>query len=133
MMCVLLFAACSSGPNWQPPPANERLDTQIAADGTKFFVFHRSYLRPDAEGREFRRGGPGGGQRGGRGSGPVYAELDVAGRIDAIMERTGYCREGFFELYREQTFNEFSVRGECREGASEADLEQFRAASIALD
>jgi|SRR5690554_5438155 len=130
--CLLTLAACGGGPNWQAPPADERLNTQIAADGTKFFVFHRSYLQFDRD-DDFRRGSPMAGQRGARSSGPIYAEWDVAERLAAIMERTGYCREGFFELYREQTFSEFSVRGECREGANDADRAQFETQSIVLD
>lgn len=131
--CLLTLVACGGGPNWQAPPANERLNTQIAADGTKFFVFHRSYLQFDRDDEDFRRGRSMAGQRGARSSGPIYAEWDVTERLTAIMERTGYCREGFFELYREQTFSDFSVRGECREGASDADRAQFDSQSIALD
>jgi len=132
-VCLLALAACSGRPNWLPPPASERLDTQIAADGTKFFVFHRSYLRPTFEDRVPQRGSPSARQRQREGSGSIYAELEVEERLTAIMERTGYCQEGFFELYRQQTFNEFWVRGECREGATDADREQFSDQSIALN
>lgn len=130
---LLSLVACSGGPNWQAPPANERLDTQISADGTKFFVFHRSYLQLDRGDESFRRDGPGGGRAGPRGSGPIYAERGVTERLEAIMERTAYCRDGFFELYREQTFTEFSVRGECREDATDADRARFDSQSIVLN
>ena len=54
-------------------------------------------------------------------------EYEVEARINAILELTGYCRQGFFELYREQTFQRFLVRGECREAADESDRVRFTA------
>lgn len=109
-LLALPVIACSSGPGWQAPPARESLVPHIQADGTKFFVFQRDYLRADP-----RRPGS-----------DVIGEFQVNERLALIMQATGYCREGFFELYREQTFQSFSVRGECREDATELDREQFQ-------
>lgn len=126
VLLLLPVLGCSSGPAWQAPAARESLIPEIHADGTKFFVFQRDYLRADRE--------PGfmpsdvGVQRRPPEPGIRIGEFDVEQRLTLIMLTTGYCREGFFELYREQTFQSFSVRGECREGANDADRETFQQA-----
>lgn len=130
LLLVLPVLACSGGPAWQAPPANESLIPEIHADGTKFFVFQRDYLRAERE-PGFQPEGPGGPpQR--TVTGIRMGEFEVEERLTVIMQTTGYCRNGFFELYREQTFQSFSVRGECREAATEADRAQFQQA-IALN
>ncbi|MBU2099103.1 MAG: hypothetical protein KKD00_10095 [Gammaproteobacteria bacterium] len=130
LLLVMPVLACSSGPAWQAPPARESLVPEIHADGTKFFVFQRDYLRAERE-PGFQPAGPAGPEQR-TVTGVRVGEFEVEERLTVIMQTTGYCRSGFFELYREQTFQSFSVRGECREAATEADREQFRQA-IALN
>lgn len=130
LLLVLPVLACSSGPAWQAPPARESLVPEIHADGTKFFVFQRDYLRAERE-PGFQPQGMGE-HRARRDNGIRMGEFEVEERLTVIMQTTGYCRNGFFELYREQTFQSFSVRGECREGATDTDREQFQQA-IALN
>ena len=117
---ALLWQACSSGPNWQAPPAAEYLIPEITEDGSKFFTFRRDYLQAQIPrpGRDAQMDA--GGNRGLR-----VGEYEVEDRLEAIRQRTGYCREGFFELYREQTFQQFTVRGECREDATDTDRLTF--------
>ncbi|MDP2380685.1 MAG: hypothetical protein Q8M35_09440 [Pseudohongiella sp.] len=130
VLLILPVLSCGGGQPWQAPPARESLIPEIQADGTKFFVFQRDYLRPERE-PGFRPEGMQG-TRPQRDNGIRIGEFDVEERLTLIMQTTGYCRNGFFELYREQTFESFSVRGECREDATEADREQFQQA-IALN
>lgn len=135
VLLILPVLSCGGGLPWQAPPARESLIPEIQADGTKFFVFQRDYLRPQpGQGADVgvipgdrRRGGQPESERGMR-----IGEFEVESRLELVMVATGYCREGFFELYREQTFQSFSVRGECREEANEADRQQF-ARPIALN
>lgn len=125
---MLLLVSCGGGPRYAPPPAEELLIPEITADGTKFFIFQRSYLRP-----EMADPGAPAVRRGERQSpGMSVGERDIERRLSLIMERTAYCRDGFFELYREQTLRGFSVRGECREDATEADRQQFSAGPVPL-
>ncbi|MDO8908602.1 MAG: hypothetical protein Q7W55_08885 [Pseudohongiella sp.] len=130
LLLLLSMVACSSGAAWQAPPARESLVPEIHADGTKFFVFQRDYLAVEAEPGFQPPGMPGSRQR--SDNGLRVGEFEVEQRLTLIMQITGYCRNGFFELYREQTFRSFSVRGECREDATDADREQFQQA-IALN
>jgi hypothetical protein len=128
VLLILPVLSCGGGLPWQAPPARESLIPEIQADGTKFFVFQRDYLRPQpGQGADVgvipgdrRTGGQPESERGMR-----IGEFEVESRLELVMVATGYCREGFFELYREQTFQSFSVRGECREEANDADRQQF--------
>jgi hypothetical protein len=128
VLLTLPVAACGLGSPWQAPAARESLIPEIRADGTKFFIFQRDYLRPDDPTQPFiPSAGPGSGNVAARRpAGIRIGEFDVEQRIDAVMLATGYCRRGFFELYREQTFQSFSVRGECREEATAEDITQFQ-------
>ena len=122
------LAACGGMSGYIAPPANERLVPEITAEGTKFFVLQRDYLRPEQYAVEATPARP----RGRGGDQLLMGERNIEQRLTLIMERTGYCREGFFELYREQTLTGFSVRGECREMATDADRELFSSGPIAL-
>lgn len=42
-----------------------------------------------------------------------------------VVEHSGYCREGFFELDRSISRYHLWVRGECKDSASEADQQAF--------
>jgi hypothetical protein len=134
--CFLLISmlfSCSSGPSLIPPPANESLIPEISADGTKFFVFRRDYLRPQVSQDELDRMSPRPVGANPRGNRSMMGESDIEERLTRILGAVGYCREGFFELYREQTFQSFSVRGECREDASPEDLQRFSNGPIVLN
>lgn len=127
-LLILPVLSCGGGQPWQAPPARESLVPEIQADGTKFFVFQRDYLRPQPGQGADVGVIPGDRMAGGRPDverGVRVGEFDVESRLELVMLATGYCREGFFELYREQTFQSFSVRGECREEATDADRQQF--------
>lgn len=130
LLLLLPVLGCSSGSAWQAPPAHESLIPEIHDDGTKFFVFQRDYLRAERE-PGFLPAAAGVPQQR-RDNGIRMGEFEVEQRLTLIMQTTGYCRDGFFELYREQTFQSFSVRGECREAATDADRENFQQA-IALN
>lgn len=41
------------------------------------------------------------------------------------LEMTGYCREGYFELSRMIESGRGEIRGECKEGATDADRQKF--------
>lgn len=56
--------------------------------------------------------------------------LEVWGRqvelgLTKTLEMTGYCREGYLELSRIIEPGRGEIRGECQEGANDADREKF--------
>lgn len=122
---AVFVTACGGGLNWQAPPAKEQLIPEITGDGTKFFTFQRDYLNTQ------QSGPPGAGRDAGRRD-VMTGEFEVTERVQAILDQTGYCREGFFERHREQTFRRFLIKGECREAASASDRQLFTA-PIALN
>ncbi|HEX7762215.1 MAG TPA: hypothetical protein VF433_01185, partial [Cellvibrio sp.] len=42
-----------------------------------------------------------------------------------VVEHSGYCRDGFFELDRSISRFHLWVRGECKDGATDADRKAF--------
>ena len=122
LMMVLFLVACrSSDPLAALPPADETLSVQIADDGSKFFVFRREYTEGFFGVDPSRRGG----------SSSMLA--DVGPRVEQVLEQTGYCRDGYFELYRERDPGVLSVRGECRDSATASDRQQFRSGEIIFE
>ena len=128
VMLATALAACGGMSSYVAPPASERLIPEITEEGTKFFVLQRDYLRPEQNTDTATPARP----RGRAGDELLMGERNIEQRLTLIMERTAYCREGFFELYREQTLSGFSVRGECREDATDADRERFSTGPIPL-
>ncbi|HDZ10520.1 hypothetical protein [Pseudohongiella sp.] len=128
VMLATALTACGGMSSYVAPPASERLIPEITEEGTKFFVLQRDYLRPEQNTDTATPARP----RGRAGDELLMGERNIEQRLTLIMERTAYCREGFFELYREQTLSGFSVRGECREDATDADRERFSTGPIPL-
>lgn len=100
-------------------PASERLIPSISEDGTKFFVFERQH----GEASAMQVDGRGLASNDRRSSGPAPGALEA--RVEQVMERTGYCRDGFFERYRERAGAIVRFRGECREAATGEDRDRF--------
>lgn len=121
----LLLAACSSGGRHYHG-FQETLSIDILPNTSKQFVYRltmpESMRRPlvqvydsPKEASQHRRREPLG--------------EDAYRRLRADTERavrvTGYCREGMLELDYRLSHEEMWMRGECKEGASEQDLERF--------
>jgi len=47
-------------------------------------------------------------------------------RLESKLEETAYCREGYFTLEKNLNRGKASVRGECREAATDEDVGRFR-------
>jgi len=123
---ALALAGCGATRSVQLPPANEVLIPQISEDGSKFFVFQRQHIYPDQDptdrllGREMRA------DRLSQYQGdPQQLDEEIERRLNRAFEITAYCRNGYFELYRDQTRDGLSLRGECREDANDADRRRF--------
>lgn len=101
---VLLASCAAPDPLSVLPPARERLVVEFSGDDSKFFEFTREYIprRLDEERR------------------PLAPEV-LSRRVEEVLEQTGYCRDGFFELYRQSIRRGLTLRGECREAATGED------------
>jgi hypothetical protein len=107
---VLCLSACSS----TKPAAsfNDEFSTKITGDGTKFFTYIRHMS---------------GGTKGDRGKGRRKGKPDnsLQEAVQARLDTSGYCRDGYLALERYQANGIERIRGECRDGATDNDREQF--------
>ena len=110
VLAVLCLSACS-GTN---PAAsfNDEFSTEITGDGTKFFTYIRHMP---------------GATEGGRGKGKRKGKSDdsLKKAVQARLDTSGYCRDGYLALERYQANGIARIRGECRDGATDSDRAQF--------
>jgi len=153
IVCLLpvILLACSN--NKRTPQLEETFVTKIEDNGLKLFSYTLSVAGPAPSAGGKRGGvglsgkgrgsggsagggrGAGGNKSGGRGQGgnmdpkkkgEKFAKK-ILEQLTLKVEQSGYCREGFIEIDRQITRGYGQVRGECKEGASDADREKFAA------
>ncbi|MGE6314570.1 hypothetical protein ACQKC1_02100 [Shewanella baltica] len=140
LSCFSLIA-CSSAPIDPSELAGklrDKLTTDIKADDLKLFSYtarlvddksnmgdadrpfpHDARVRSMQDPREQRRAMQ-----------DLQDSLEVWGRqvelgLTKTLEMTGYCREGYIELSRIIEPGRGEIRGECQEGATNADKQKF--------
>jgi len=102
---VLWLPACTAT---RPEASfNDEFATEITGDGTKFFTYIRHLP---------------GGTGGHEGKGPDNSLQEA---VQAKLDTSGYCRDGYLALERYQANGIARIRGECRDGASNTDRVQF--------
>lgn len=144
---ICLIASCA-GRQFKGPDIEERFTTNILDDGTKQFNYEMSFSPPNNNrmGRGMGRPGGGGmgrpssgmgrpGGMGGRGmmGDPAAMKAKMEHKIktklttmlNAKIEETGYCREGFLTIDETILTGEAFVRGECKDTATEDDHNKF--------
>ncbi len=131
----MILAGCSNQSK-RPDPV-EYFNTQITDDGTKFFVYRLEKPHSDKRTNIGPENTPGQGRRGGgikgdrkiqqgrsnQAGNKMTAKLE--NNLDALLAKNGYCRNGYFELERHQLHGGLSLRGECRDDATEDDRLRF--------
>lgn len=126
VLAAILTAGCGLSPVHRAS-LQESLDIRVLPNTSKLFTYRlvvpesqrRPRVRPyDSvrDAREDRR------PREPLGEG-AYRELRA--RAQEVVRQTGYCRDGVLELDYRLSREEMWFRGECREAASEADMERF--------
>lgn len=128
MSLFACLVACSSpGRNYTGSALVETLDIEIMPNTSKMFVY-RLRLPEDrmANNVQIERGGFMGGQQGPRGiaissTTPKRLQENTA----VVVERMGYCREGFLEIDSSIAPYNMWMKGECKEGATEEDIKRF--------
>ncbi len=141
ILSCLSLVACSSAPIDPSELAGklrDKLATDIKADGLKLFVYkarlvddksslnvaerplsNETYRRNTQDPREQRRAMQ-----------DLQDALEIWGRqvelgLTKTLEMTGYCRDGYIELSRIIEPSRGEIRGECQEGATDADRQKF--------
>lgn len=134
--CVLLLCAgllvltgcSSSGRSYVKTEMAETLEVEVLPNASKMFTYRLlwpeeqipNHIQISRAGSDARRDFAGGGVDIGRNT---YARL--LENTAYVVERSGYCREGFFELDRSISRYHLWVRGECKDSATESDRKTF--------
>jgi len=124
---TVLFACSSPGRNYTDSSLEETLEIEILPNTSKMFVY-RLRLPEDRLPSDVRvergSGHPDG--PGGRG---INIDRGTTGRLHEnaayVVEQMGYCREGFLEIDSSASRFNLWVKGECKEGATDADRQKF--------
>ncbi len=124
-----LVVACESpGRNYTDTKLVETLEIEIMPNTSKMFVY-RLRLPEDrmANGVKIERGGLGGGDRGDRGGIAISSSTPkrLLENTGYVVEKMGYCREGFLEIDSSVAPYNLWVKGECKEGATDEDKKKF--------
>ncbi|MGL5393469.1 MAG: hypothetical protein ACRDA8_19170, partial [Shewanella sp.] len=137
LSCVCLMA-CSSSPIDTAELAGllkDKLSTHIEDDGLKLFTYQARLVDNRARSHDLREPmaasypprypteDPRQLQRHYQEQAALLElwEQQVELGLSKTLEMTNYCREGYFELSRNISEDKGEIRGECKEGASEAD------------
>jgi hypothetical protein len=131
LMAVILLIGCgTAGRSYVETEMAETLEVEILPNASKMFTYRLrwpeesipSHIRVARggtnPGREFARGGV----DVGRGT---YERL--LENTAHVVEQSGYCRAGFFELDRSISRYHLWVRGECKDSATSSDRQSFGA------
>lgn len=126
----LVTACASNGRSYTDRGLQETLEIQILPNGSKMFVYRLrmpedqipSHIRIAQSGRE---------------SVPQTG-IDLGSRsyrsllynVDYVVKKTGYCREGFLEIDKSLSRYHIWMKGECKEGSTSDDLQNFGSEKI---
>ncbi len=125
-----LLAGCAGRD--RQPHFTETLRTQISIDGTKFFDYFLHADRSRKQGKSTMQGPRKAGSD--RSASPrsltpeeiqERSRKKLYERLGRKLLETGYCREGFVELYSFFDRGNVELRGECREAATVEDRKNF--------
>lgn len=128
LMAMGLVVACESpGRNYTDTKLVETLEIEIMPNTSKMFVYR---LRLPEEhmnnGVRIERGGfsSGGGERSG-----IAISSSTPKRLlentGFVVQKMGYCRDGFLEIDSSVAPYNLWVKGECKEGATDDDIKKF--------
>ncbi|MGS0683435.1 hypothetical protein ACVBIL_20050 [Shewanella sp. 125m-7] len=130
-----LLSACSSQPDIEPEKfagqVSDSFRTDIKGNGLKLFTY-RAILtmetpQSQALPHEVRSNQKKRSRANKRYQGPdltMWTEKIEHG-LQRTIEMTGYCKEGYIELSRSIQYDRGMIRGECNDGADEADIAKF--------
>lgn len=133
LLIGMIFGCSSTGRSYVETEMAETLEVEILPNTSKMFTYrlrwpeehipsHIRVVRGGANpAQEFAQGGI----DVGRGT---YERL--LENTAYVVEHSGYCREGFFELDRSISRYHLWVRGECKDSATTDDQQSFGAKQI---
>ncbi len=131
VMVMMLLVGCSTaGRSYVETEMAETLEVEVLPNASKMFTYRLrwpeesipNHIRVARGGTNPRQEFAKGGVDVGRGT---YERL--LENTAYVVEHSGYCRDGFFELDRSISRYHLWVRGECKDSATTADQQSFGA------
>ncbi len=139
LVATLLFLAmalgCSTPPQKQyhKPGFSESFDTEITKDGAKFFTYQIEIAGPNALSKSpktkkkrksngYQRNKPGAMNNGQKRTNRLEDQLEAA--LKNKLEHSGFCLQGYLVLDRYTGHNRARIKGECREGAYDNNVDE---------
>jgi hypothetical protein len=129
LVAALLSACTSEGRNYADSAVHETLEIEILPNTSKMFVYRLRWpqdARPNAihlAGRD--SDGNGNAHDSGGASLSNLTEKRLTENAGFVAQRMGYCREGFLVIDSSISRYHLWMKGECKDGASEADKQKF--------
>ncbi len=129
----LLVGCSSAGRSYVKSEMDETLEVEILPNDSKMFTYRLrwpedripNHIRVSRDGSDARRDFYEGGVNVGRNTRQRLLE-----NTGYVVEKVGYCRDGFFELDRSISRYHLWVRGECKESATPEDQLAFTGKQI---
>jgi hypothetical protein len=124
---ALVVSCASKGRNYVSSNMDETLEIEILPNDSKMFVYRLSVPENKVPGtvRIARAGGEGrDGEHGGVSIGRGTQDL-VHQNAGFVVEKMGYCKEGFLEIDSSASRFNLWLKGECKDGATADDRKQF--------
>lgn len=133
LLAITLATACSSNKpshSGTRPKPQETFSTDIQPDGTKLFSYSLEMPRKDkgktrhgTHNRHRSKAHPGSSSGN---TGTQNREQRLQAKIESLLDQkiedSGYCKEGFIILDSYIGQGKATIRGECRDGASEEEI-----------
>ena len=126
LILSLLVACNTTGRSYTDTSLVETLEIEIMPNTSKMFVYRlRMPEGRMGDGVQVERGGfmSGGGRSG------ISINSSTPRRLQEnagyVVEKMGYCREGFLEIDSSIAPYNLWMKGECKEGATEDDKKKF--------
>ncbi len=127
ILCGLLAACTSPGRSYTESTMQETLEIEILPNTSKMFVYRLRWpedkvpnlvhIERDAGPRhEYARGGV---------DVSRSTQLRLSENAAYVVKRMGYCKEGFLEIDSSMSRYHLWLKGECKDGATDADHKQF--------
>lgn len=125
-LCTLVAACNSNGRSYTDSHMQETLEIEILPNTSKMFVYRLRAPENKVPGVHIDRGEL---MRGRPESGGVALSRSSEQRMHEnaayVVQRMGYCREGFLDIDSSVSRYNLWVKGECKEGATEEDIKKF--------
>jgi hypothetical protein len=127
VVCGALAACSTPGRSYTESTMQETLEIEILPNTSKMFVYRLRWPedempnlvrieRDSGPRQEYQRGGVNLGRN---------TQLRLSENAAYVVKRMGYCQNGFLEIDSSSSRYHLWLKGECKDGATDADRKQF--------